>query len=42
MNAKASAKILPGLLLGVTLAGPAFAQSATQSIEGCREFSKMR
>jgi hyperosmotically inducible periplasmic protein len=33
MNRKATLKIIPGLLLGVTLAGPAFAQSATQSME---------
>jgi osmotically-inducible protein OsmY len=33
MNRKASLKVVPGLLLGVALAGPAFAQSATQSME---------
>ena len=33
MNGKTSVKILPGLLLGMALAGPAFAQSATQSMK---------
>jgi hyperosmotically inducible periplasmic protein len=33
MNRKATLKIIPGLLLGVALAGPAFAQSATQSMK---------
>jgi osmotically-inducible protein OsmY len=33
MNCKATLKIVPGLLLGIALAGPSFAQSATQSME---------
>jgi osmotically-inducible protein OsmY len=33
MNRKASLRIVPGLLLGMALAGPAFAQSATQSMK---------
>jgi hyperosmotically inducible periplasmic protein len=33
MNRKATLKIVPGLLLGIALAGPAFAQSATQSMK---------
>jgi hyperosmotically inducible periplasmic protein len=33
MNRKATLKIVPGLLLGVALTGPAFAQSATQSMK---------
>ncbi len=32
MNRKASFKILPGIMLGVALAGPAFAQSASNSM----------
>jgi osmotically-inducible protein OsmY len=33
MNHNTSLKLVPGLLLGIALAGPAFAQSATQSIK---------
>jgi hyperosmotically inducible protein len=33
MNRKATLKLVPGLLLGVALAGPAFAQSAGQSMK---------
>jgi osmotically-inducible protein OsmY len=33
MDCKATLKVLPGLLLGITLAGPAFAQSASQSMQ---------
>ncbi len=33
MKRKATLKIVPGLLLGVALAGPAFAQSTTQSMK---------
>lgn len=33
MNGKPCLKLLPGLLLGVALAGPAFAQTATQSMK---------
>jgi osmotically-inducible protein OsmY len=32
MKRKATLKLVPGLLLGVALAGPAFAQSASQSM----------
>lgn len=33
MSRKVGLKLLPGLVLGVALAGPAFAQSATQSMK---------
>jgi hyperosmotically inducible periplasmic protein len=33
MNGKTGLKIVPGLLLGVALAGPAFAQGASQSMK---------
>ena len=33
MNHRATLKVLPGLLLGIALAGPAFAQSASQSMQ---------
>jgi osmotically-inducible protein OsmY len=33
MNGKATLKLVPGLLLGMALAGPAFGQSATQSMK---------
>ena len=33
MSSKTSLKIVPGLLLGMALAGPAFAQNATQSMD---------
>jgi osmotically-inducible protein OsmY len=33
MSAKSTLKIIPGLLLGAALAGPAFAQSAGQSMK---------
>jgi osmotically-inducible protein OsmY len=33
MDHRATLKVLPGLLLGISLAGPAFAQSASQSMQ---------
>jgi hyperosmotically inducible periplasmic protein len=33
MDCRATLKVLPGLLLGVALAGPAFAQSASQPMQ---------
>ena len=33
MNGKATLKLVPGLLFGMALAGPAFGQSATQSMK---------
>jgi osmotically-inducible protein OsmY len=33
MNYRATLKVLPGLLLGIALTGPAFAQDASQSIQ---------
>jgi osmotically-inducible protein OsmY len=33
MTRKVGLKLLPGLLLGIAVAGPAFAQSATQSMK---------
>jgi len=33
MNYRATLKVLPGLLLGIALTGPAFAQDASQSMQ---------